>query len=138
MVCFNDTRSFSTISKRFLIYLYVSILANQFFNNILKETCYFKLTTNDEEHKMFDSISLAFIEGIGLVASPCILPILPLILATGINGSRKKPFGIVTGFVVFFTVVTLFSRRLITLTGIDPELLRQVAAIFLVVFGLIL
>jgi hypothetical protein len=44
----------------------------------------------------------------------------------------------VTGFVVFFTVVTLFSRRLITLTGIDPELLRQVAAIFLVVFGLIL
>lgn len=87
---------------------------------------------------MLSSVALAFVEGLGLIASPCILPILPIILATGIEGTRKKAFGIVAGFIIFFTLVTLFSRKLIALTGMDPELLPQVAAILLVILGVIL
>ena len=59
---------------------------------------------------IFIQSGLAFLEGLALVLSPCILPVLPLVLAGGIAGGRKKPFGIMLGFVVTFAVFALLLR----------------------------
>jgi cytochrome c biogenesis protein CcdA/thiol-disulfide isomerase/thioredoxin len=75
---------------------------------------------------------LAFIEGLGLIASPCILPILPIILSGSIEGSKKRPLGIICGFILTFAVFTFFSRKLVSLFGINSEVVRDIAVVLLV------
>jgi len=84
------------------------------------------------------SVALGFIEGIGLVLSPCILPILPLILSGSLMGSRRRPFGIIIGFVIFFALFTFFSRALVQNVGLNPLLIRQIAYVLLALLGLVM
>lgn len=84
------------------------------------------------------TLGLAFLEGVGLVLSPCILPILPIILAAGAEGGRKRPLGIIIGFILTFSLFSLLSRQLILLLGIDADILRQVSYGLLILFGVIL
>ncbi len=81
-------------------------------------------------------ILFAFLGGIITVLSPCILPLLPIILSSTVGGSgKKKPFGIVTGFVVSFTFFTLFLSKLVKATGIPASSLRTFSIIVIGVFG---
>jgi cytochrome c biogenesis protein CcdA/thiol-disulfide isomerase/thioredoxin len=81
---------------------------------------------------------LAFVEGLALVASPCILPILPILLSSSTESGKGRPFGIITGFVLSFTVFALLSRKLVTTLGLDVELIRGVSLFLLLALGLIL
>lgn len=83
-------------------------------------------------------IVLSFLEGIALIASPCILPVLPLVLGASVAGGRKRPFGIITGFALAFTAFAFLSRKLVMLFDIDLEIIKYVSLIFLALFGLIL
>lgn len=56
----------------------------------------------------FVTIFLGFIEGFGLIISPCILPILPVFLAASLTGSKKRPIGMIIGFTFFFALL-IFS-----------------------------
>ena len=77
------------------------------------------------------NVVLAFIEGFALIISLCILPILPIIILSGsLTGSKKRPFGIIIGFVLTFAFFTFFSRKLVQYTGIDLTLIRPVSYIF--------
>ncbi|MDB5491159.1 MAG: DipZ protein, partial [Micavibrio sp.] len=80
----------------------------------------------------------AFFEGLGLAFSPCILPILPLILAGGATGSRRKPFGTILGFIVFFTVFALVSRQILSVFGIAQDTLQTISFALLMLFGLVM
>lgn len=86
----------------------------------------------------FINIILAFFEGFALIISPCILPILPIILSGSLDGSKKRPLGIITGFVLTFVVLTLFSRQLIHYTGIDLTAVRHVSYALLIILGIIM
>ncbi len=81
---------------------------------------------------------LAFLEGFALIISPCILPILPIILSGSLAGGKRHPIGIIVGFVVVFAVFTLFARQLVGLIGIDLNVLRDMSFILLLCFGFIL
>ena len=81
---------------------------------------------------------LAFIEGFALIISPCILPVLPIILSVGVEGGQKRPYGIILGFITAFWAFTLLSRKLVLLLGIDTEIIRQLSFYFLLLFGLVL
>ena len=81
---------------------------------------------------------LAFLEGLGLALSPCILPILPFILAGAVQKDRRQPFLIIAGFVISFTIFSLIIRQLIALTGVDQETIQMVAFALLLVFGLVM
>ncbi|MBX2860362.1 MAG: cytochrome c biogenesis protein DipZ [Vampirovibrio sp.] len=89
---------------------------------------------------MIDGLQLAqaFVEGVVLMASPCILPILPLILSTSVEGDTRRPYGVIAGFIVSFSVFAFFSRQLVSLFGLDVEVLRWISFGFLLIFGLIL
>lgn len=82
--------------------------------------------------------ALAFVEGLALIVSPCILPILPLILSASVEGGRKRPFGIIAGFVFSFTLFALASRRIVEALGIDLEIIKYISLVLLLLFGLIL
>lgn len=84
------------------------------------------------------NIGLAFIEGFGLIISPCILPILPIILAGSLEGSKRRPIGIVVGFVLTFALFTFFSRKLVQISGIDLTLIRHVSYAILILFAIVM
>jgi cytochrome c biogenesis protein CcdA/thiol-disulfide isomerase/thioredoxin len=81
-------------------------------------------------------VAFAFLAGIVTILSPCILPILPIVLSGSVGGEKKRPLGIIAGFIVSFTFFTLFLTKIVQLTGIPSDTLRIVAAIVLIVFGL--
>ena len=83
-------------------------------------------------------IGLLFLEGVALIASPCILPVLPLVLAGSVEGGRQRPFGIIIGFVGAFTLFALLSRQLVIAFHVDLDYIKYVSLVFLLLFGLIL
>lgn len=80
-------------------------------------------------------LGFAFLAGIVTILSPCILPILPIVLSGSVGGGKRKPLGIISGFILSFTFFTLFLTKIVQLTGIPADTLRVVAAIVLIFFG---
>ncbi len=83
-------------------------------------------------------IALAFLEGIALIISPCILPVLPLVLASGASGGRGRPYGIITGFVAAFSAFVLISRQIIAALHIEPDVIRNASLVLLLALGLVM
>ncbi len=81
-------------------------------------------------------ITFAFIAGVITILSPCILPILPIVFSGSVGGGKRKPFGIVTGFVLSFTFFTLFLATIVRATGIPADALRSVSVVIMFLFGL--
>ena len=84
-------------------------------------------------------IIFAFLAGIITVLSPCILPILPIILTSSIGGvetGKRRPIGVVTGFILSFTFFTLFLSTIVRLSGIPAETLRFISVFVVAGFGL--
>ncbi len=51
-------------------------------------------------------IGIGLLAGLVTAISPCVLPVLPILLAGGASG--RKPFRIVAGMISSFVVFTLF------------------------------
>ncbi|HEX2549757.1 MAG TPA: cytochrome c biogenesis protein DipZ, partial [Gammaproteobacteria bacterium] len=84
------------------------------------------------------NIGLSFLEGFALIISPCILPILPIILAGSLTGSKKRPVGIIIGFVLTFSLFTFFSRKLVQYSHIDLNIIRHISYGLLFLLGIIM
>src|SRR5881227_1719852 len=72
-------------------------------------------------------LGIAFVAGIVTAFTPCILPVLPIVLAGGASGGRRKPYAIVAGLVASFTVFTLAATWLLDLLHLRQDLLRDIA-----------
>jgi len=81
-------------------------------------------------------IPIAFISGILTVFSPCVLPILPIILASGIDGNTKRIKGTIFGLVFSFTITSLLLATFVRVLGIPADTVRLFAIALLVVFGI--
>lgn len=80
----------------------------------------------------------SFLAGIVTILSPCILPILPIILSSTIGGvevGNKRAIGIITGFIASFTFFTLFLSTIVKITGIPSDLLRNFSIFIIIFFG---
>ncbi len=83
-------------------------------------------------------IAFAFLAGVITVLSPCILPILPIILTSsigGVNTGKSRPMGVVIGFILSFTFFTLFLSTIVRLSGISADTLRLVSVLVIGGFG---
>jgi len=70
--------------------------------------------------------------------NPCVLPILPIVLAGTMTGGRLGPVLFAAGMVISFTAIGLFVASIGIGIGITPHVLRNVAAALFVAFGLLL
>ena len=84
------------------------------------------------------SILLAFVAGIITVLSPCVLPLLPVILASAVQEGRLRPWGVLSGFILSFAVITLLLATLVTGLGVNPEIIRTISGVILLIAGLVL
>src|SRR3954451_6664433 len=83
-------------------------------------------------------ILFAFVAGVGTALSPCVLPVLPIALSAGATGGARRPLGIVTGLALSFTFVTVALVYVIDALGLPDDLLRKVAIVGLILFGIAL
>jgi cytochrome c biogenesis protein CcdA/thiol-disulfide isomerase/thioredoxin len=74
-------------------------------------------------------ILIGLLAGVVTAISPCVLPVLPLLLAGGAAG--RKPLRIIAGLVTSFSVFTLFATWLLDRLGLPQDLLRNLAIVAL-------
>jgi cytochrome c biogenesis protein CcdA/thiol-disulfide isomerase/thioredoxin len=79
-------------------------------------------------------LAIGFVAGLVTALSPCVLPVLPIVLAGGATG--RRPLAIVAGIVGSFTVFTLFAAWLLDSLGLPADLLRNLAIALLFVVAL--
>ena len=78
-------------------------------------------------------LGIGFVAGVITAVSPCVLPVLPIVLAGGAAGGGRRPYAIVAGLVVSFTVFTLTASALLSALGLPQDTLRDVAIALLFV-----
>lgn len=87
---------------------------------------------------MLLDIGLAFLEGLALILSPCILPILPLILSTSIDGGKTRPLGIISGFIISFCLFAFFSRWVVLTLNINLDVIKYISLVLLTLLGIVM
>jgi len=85
---------------------------------------------------MYLLLPIAFISGVLTVFSPCVLPILPIVLSSGIDGNVKRIRGMVVGLIVSFTLASLLLTTVITFLHISVDIIRFGAVVLLVLLGI--
>ncbi|HTP60110.1 MAG TPA: cytochrome c biogenesis protein DipZ [Spirochaetia bacterium] len=83
-------------------------------------------------------LGFAFVSGIITILSPCILPVLPIVLSGSMSGGKARPFGVLAGFVVSFTVFTLTLSAIVRALAIPADTLRVVAVALIGLFGVVM
>jgi cytochrome c biogenesis protein CcdA/thiol-disulfide isomerase/thioredoxin len=81
-------------------------------------------------------LGVAFVAGLVTAVSPCVLPVLPVLFAGSASGGRRRPYAIVAGLVLSFTVFTLAAAALLSALGLPDDLLRNVAIAVVALVGL--
>jgi len=82
--------------------------------------------------------------GLGLAAralstlSPCVLPLVPVLLASAANAHRWGPVALGTGLALSFALIGTFLATVGAALGLDPDTFRSIGAAVLAPFGLIL
>jgi len=72
------------------------------------------------------------------VLSPCVWPLVPVVMSSAASGGRSGPWLLTAGLSLSFAVAgTLLSFMLVS-TGLDPELFRYLASILLLVAAVLL
>lgn len=87
---------------------------------------------------MAASVGLAFLAGILSILSPCVLPLLPVVLGTAASEHRLGPAALAAGLAVSFTAVGLLVATVGFAAGLDAGAFRTAAALLLVVAGTVL
>jgi cytochrome c biogenesis protein CcdA/thiol-disulfide isomerase/thioredoxin len=82
-------------------------------------------------------VPIAFAAGVITVFTPCILPVLPIVLAGG-PGTTRRPYAIAAGLVTTFTAFLLAGAWLWGLLGIGKQHQIQIGAVLLGILALTL
>jgi cytochrome c-type biogenesis protein len=80
-------------------------------------------------------LALAFAAGMLSILSPCVLPILPIVLSAAATEQRLGPVALAIGLATSFVVIGLFVATIGFSIGLDDGLFRYVAAALMVAIG---
>ncbi len=86
----------------------------------------------------FGTLTLAALAGVLSVLSPCVLPLLPIVLGAAAAEHRWAPAALAMGVALSFTALGLFISTIGFAIGLDAGLFRMVAAVLLLTVGLVL
>ena len=83
-------------------------------------------------------VLFAFVAGAGTALSPCVLPVLPAVLASAGSGGRRRPLGVIAGLTATFTIAIVALASLVDGVGLPGETVRTLAVLALLGFGVAL
>jgi cytochrome c biogenesis protein CcdA len=84
------------------------------------------------------SMVLAFAAGVLSILSPCVLPILPIVLGAAASAERLGPVALAAGLALSFAALGLFVATIGYAIGINADALRYLAAIVVITVGVLL
>lgn len=84
------------------------------------------------------ALALAALAGMLSVLSPCVLPLLPIVLGAAAAEHRWAPAALAVGVALSFTVLGLFVSTIGYAVGLDAALFRTIAAVLLLTIGIVL
>ncbi len=87
---------------------------------------------------MTADLALGFLAGALSILSPCVLPLLPVLLGGALQQHRLAPLALAGGLAISFTSAGLFIATLGFAVGIDAGIIRNTAAILMMMFGTVL
>jgi cytochrome c biogenesis protein CcdA len=87
---------------------------------------------------MMTTLALAFLAGLLSILSPCVLPLVPIVLGAAVSEHPLGPLVLATGLAVSFTVLGLAVAVAGFALGFDAGMLRVVAAIIMIGLGVAL
>ena len=80
----------------------------------------------------------AYVAGTLTLINPCVLPLVPVVIATAFQSSRLGPLMLAVGLTVSFAVIGVGVTAFGHLAGVDEALVNRTAAVVMVLFGAIL
>jgi cytochrome c-type biogenesis protein len=80
-------------------------------------------------------IGLALLAGLLSTLSPCVLPLVPIVVATALGEHRLGPVALAAGLALSFVVIGLLVATVGFAAGLDQDVFRSVAAVLLIVVG---
>ena len=87
---------------------------------------------------MIGTLGLAFLAGVLSVLSPCVLPLLPIVLGTAASEHRLAPIALAAGLALSFVTIGLFIATVGFAIGLDADVFRAISAMLLIAIGLVL
>ena len=82
--------------------------------------------------------ALGYLAGALSTLSPCVLPLLPILIASATTQHRFGPLALAAGLTLSFATVGLFIATFGNAIGLDAAVLRKGAALLLIAFGVLL
>ncbi|MCK0141432.1 cytochrome c biogenesis CcdA family protein [Aliiroseovarius sp. F20344] len=79
-----------------------------------------------------------YLAGLLTLINPCVLPVLPIVLATALQASRFGPLAVAGGMSVSFVTLGLLVTVLGYTIGLTEDMVARAGAILMIGFGLIL
>jgi cytochrome c-type biogenesis protein len=86
----------------------------------------------------FGSPALAFAAGMLSIMSPCVLPLLPIVLGAAASEGKWGPAALAIGLSTSFVAVGMFVATIGFAVGLDGDVFRSAAALLMVAIGLVL
>ena len=85
-------------------------------------------------------MDLVFAYGAGLLTliNPCVLPVLPIVLATALQASRWGPVALAAGMSLSFAILGVTVSAFGRAVGLNANDIAQVGAVLMILFGLVL
>ena len=84
------------------------------------------------------TFGLAFLAGMLSTLSPCVLPLIPVLVASANDAHRGGIWALGAGLALTFSVVGLYLATAGASIGLDPESFRILGAVMLALFGILL
>ena len=84
------------------------------------------------------SIGAGFLAGVLSTLSPCVLPLLPLVVGSAVAAHRAGAVALAVGLALSFTAIGLFVATVGFAIGLDGGVFRTASAVLLMVIGLVL
>ncbi|HXM34554.1 MAG TPA: cytochrome c biogenesis protein CcdA [Pyrinomonadaceae bacterium] len=83
----------------------------------------------------YANVVLALFAGLFSILSPCVLPLVPIVLGTAVSEHRLGPLALAAGLATSFTAIGLFVATIGYSVGLDGEFFRVTGAVLLVAAG---
>lgn len=88
-------------------------------------------------HQLMELI-LAYFAGILTLINPCVLPVLPIVLASSLQSARRGPLYLALGMMISFVSFGMFVTTIGYTIGLTQEVLAEIGAVMMILFGLTL
>ncbi|MEW6631362.1 MAG: cytochrome c biogenesis protein CcdA [Pseudomonadota bacterium] len=87
---------------------------------------------------MLLGFGFSFLAGVLSTLSPCVLPLIPIVLGAAVSQHRYGPVALAIGLALSFTIIGLFVATVGFSIGLDGGIFRSSAAVLMLALGVVL